>query len=103
MEPIGLYVFVPVASFRVPRAREYFETFPCPPPSTIYGMLLSMVGEVNRRVHEGTEIAVAMLSQPDCSIVLRTLWRGKDRTTGPGIGPNRRPAFQELLTASRLP
>lgn len=102
MEPIGLYVSVPVACFRVPRAREYFETFPCPPPSTVYGMLLSMVGEVNRRVHEGAEIAIAMLSEPDYSVVLRTLWRVKDRGEGPGLGNNRRPDFQELLTDVKL-
>lgn len=102
MEAIGLYVSVPVASFRVPRAREYFETFPCPPPSTIYGMLLSMVGEVNRRVHEGAELAMALLSEPSYSVVLRTLWRVKDRKEGPGLGNNRRPDFQELLTDTQL-
>lgn len=98
MEAIGLYVSVPVASFRVPRAREYFETFPCPPPSTIYGMLLSMVGEVNRRAHEGAEVAIALISKPAYSVVLRTLWRVKSRKYGLGLGENRRPDFQELLT-----
>jgi CRISPR-associated protein Cas5t len=102
MKPVGLYVSVPVACFRVPRAREYFETFPCPPPSTIYGMLLSVVGEVNRRAHEGVEIAMALLSEPSYSVVLRTLWRVKDRNEGPGQGNNRRPDFQELLTDTRL-
>lgn len=102
MERVGLYVSVPVACFRVPRAREYFETFPCPPPATIYGMLLSMVGEVNRRAHEGAEIAMALLSAPSYSVVIRTLWRVKDRKEGPGLGSNRRPDFQELLTDTRL-
>lgn len=99
---IGLYVSVPLACFRVPRAREYFETFPCPPPSTIYGMLLSMIGEFDRRKHEGAEIAMALLSQPAYSVVLRTLWRVKDRNEGPGLGNNRRPDFQELLSDTRL-
>jgi CRISPR-associated protein Cas5t len=98
METVGLYVSVPVASFRVPRAREYFETFPVPPPATVYGMLLSMVGEVNRRVYEGAEIAVALLSEPAYSVVLRTLWRVKKKESGLGLGENRRPDFQELLT-----
>lgn len=102
MEAVGIYVSVPIACFRVPRAREYFETFPCPPPATIYGMLLSMVGEVNRHVHEGTEIAIALLSEPAYSTVLRTLWRVKDRNEGPGLGTNRRPDFQDLLTDVRL-
>ncbi len=102
METIGLYISVPVACFRVPRAREYFETFPCPPPYSVYGMLLSMVGELNRRAYEGAEIAIALLSEPNYSVVLRTLWRVKDRNEGPGLGTNRRPDFQELLTDVRL-
>ena len=102
METIGLYISVPVASFRVPRAREFFETFPVPPPATVYGMLLSLVGETNRRIHEGTEIAIALLSDPEYSVVLRTLWRVKKKESGLGLGENRRPDFQELLTDIRL-
>lgn len=98
MDSIGLHVSVPVACFRVPRAREYFETFPCPPPSTAYGMLLSMVGEVNRYAHEGAEVAIALISKPAYSVVLRTLWRVKSKKYGLGLGENRRPDFQELLT-----
>lgn len=97
-DSIALYISVPVASFRVPRAREYFETLPCPPPSTVYGMLLSLVGETNRLAHEGAEIAIALVSQPEYSVVLRTLWRVKSRKHGLGQGENKRPDFQELLT-----
>jgi CRISPR-associated protein Cas5t len=99
---IGLYLAVPVAGFRVPHAREYFETLPVPPPSTLYGMLLSLVGEEQRACHEGAELAMAMLSDPPVSVVLRTTWRIKDRKLGPGLGNNRRPDFQELLTDVRL-
>lgn len=102
MEQIGVYVSVPVACFRVPRAREYFETYPCPPPATVYGMFLSLIGETNRRVHEGAEIAIAMLSAPSSSTILRTLWRVKSRNEGLGLGTNRRPDFQELLTDVRF-
>ncbi len=102
MNPLGLYISVPVTSFRVPRAREYFETFPVPPPATVYGMLLSLIGETNRRAYEGAEIAVALLSEPEYSVVLRTLWRVKSKNYGLGLGENRRPDFQELLTGIRL-
>ncbi|HAF13488.1 MAG TPA: type I-MYXAN CRISPR-associated protein Cas5/Cmx5/DevS [Blastocatellia bacterium] len=102
VETIRLYVSIPVASFRVPRAREYFETFPVPPPATVYGMLLSMCGEVNRRTHEGAEIAIALLSEPSYSVVLRTMWRVKKKENGLGLGENRRPDFQELLTGVQL-
>jgi CRISPR-associated protein Cas5t len=86
---IALFVSVSVASFRVPRAKEYFETLPCPPPSTIYGMLLSLVGETNRHAHEGAEIPIALMSQPEYSVVLRTLWRVKSRKQGLGQGENK--------------
>lgn len=99
---IGLYLSVPVAGFRAPHAREYFETLPVPPPSTLYGMLLSLVGEEQRARHEGAELALAMLSDPPVSVVLRTTWRIKDKKLGPGLGNNRRPDFQELLTDLRL-
>jgi CRISPR-associated protein Cas5t len=101
-KPIGIYLSVPVAGFRAPHAREYFETLPVPPPSTVYGMLLSLVGEEDRYRHQGAELAIALLSQPALSVVLRTTWRIKDRKQGPGMGTNRRPDFQELLTGLRL-
>lgn len=102
MGSLRLYVSVPVAGFRVAQAREFWETYPCPPPSTVYGMLLSLVGEVNRLVYQGTEVAVALLSEPERSVVLRTLWRVKDSRFAPGLGTNRRPDFQELLSDIRL-
>jgi CRISPR-associated protein Cas5t len=102
MSMVGLFVSVPIASFRVPQAREYWETLPCPPPATVYGMLLAAVGEPNRLHHEGAEVALALLSAPELSVVVRTLWRVKDRKLAPGIGENRRPDFQELLSNVRL-
>lgn len=102
MKILCLYVSVPIAGFRVAQAREYWETYPCPPPSTVYGMLLSLVGEPNRLVHLGAEVAVALLSEPYRSVVLRTLWRVKDPKVGPGLGNNKRPDFQELLSGIHL-
>jgi CRISPR-associated protein Cas5t len=102
MDVLRLYCSAPVAGFRVAQAREYWETYPCPPPSTVYGMLLSAVGESDRLVHQGAELAIAMLSDPPRSVILRTLWRIKDKKTPPGIGSNKRPDFQELLTDVRL-
>ena len=97
-EALRLLVEVPVASFRVGQAREYWETYPVPPPSTIYGMLLSLVGEVDRRVHVGAWIAIGICGEPERSTVLRTLWRVKDRKVPPGVGKNKVPEFQELLS-----
>jgi CRISPR-associated protein Cas5t len=77
-----LYITVPVASFRIAQAREYWESYPCAPPSTVYGMLLSAVGEENRLAHIGSEIAIAILQRPERSRVLRTTWRLKDKKLG---------------------
>lgn len=98
--PIALLVEVPIACFRQSRAREYAETYPVPPPATVYGMLLSCVGEVNRFRHIGVKLAIAMLSQPQKSTVIRTFRRFKKRDIADQT--NARPDYQELLTDIRL-
>ncbi len=99
---IELFVSVPIAAFRVPQSREYLQTLPVPPPSTVYGMLLSLVGEPDRLVHAGAELALAPLSEPARSLVLRTAWRIKSGKHPPGLGDNKRPDLQELLSDVRL-
>lgn len=102
--PISLRVTAPVCSFRKGYAREYLETEEVPPPSTVYGFLLSLIGEEDRRAYEGARIALCLLSQPELSTVLRTVWRAKalkDKSGArqpPGVGSNRRPDFQEIFT-----
>lgn len=76
---IALRVEVPIASFPISRSREYLETYPVPPPSTVYGMLLSLVGETDRYRHCGVKLAIAMLSEPQKSITLRKLHRFKKK------------------------
>ena len=102
MPAIALFCSAPLASFRVPQAREYLETLPCPPPSTAYGALLSLVGEIARARHAGCQLAYAMLSTPAKSVVLRTAWRVKDLGLLPGVDQNKRPDFQEVLSDVRL-
>lgn len=97
---IGVYVTVPVACFRKGMAREYLETEPIPPPATCYGFLLALVGEVNRHRHCGVRLAPALVSQPDKSVVLRTVWRVKSRPLG--SKGNTRPDYQQLLTGVEL-
>jgi CRISPR-associated protein Cas5t len=97
---IALKVEVPFACFRQSRAREYIRTYPVPPPSTVYGMLLSLVGEVDRYRHCGVEIAIALLSQPELSVVLRTFHRVK--TLPREDEKNQRPDYQEILSNIEL-
>lgn len=102
MTAIALRVEAPLVSFRNPHAREYAETYRVPPPSTVYGMLLSMVGEERRARHLGARLALAVLGDPTVSTVLRTVWRVKNLALDPGVGENRRMDFQEILTDVRI-
>lgn len=97
---LGLRVHVPVACFRNPYARDYGETFPVAPPATLYGMLLSMVGEEDRDRHIGAALTIGRLRHSPVSSVLRTFYRWKDKDIM--AGTNRAPDYQELLTDVRL-
>ena len=95
---IGVRVTVPVACFRKGLAREYLETEPIPPPSTCYGFLLSLVGETDRERHVGVRVCPQLLRSEGPSVILRTVWRVKNKPLGsPG---NERPDYQQLLTGT---
>src|SRR5262249_9048494 len=53
------------------------ETYPLPPPATVYGMLLSLVGERFRGRHEGVRLAFAYKRIPQIATTLRKLSRYK--------------------------
>lgn len=97
---ISLRVDVPIASFPTSRSREYRETYPVPPPSTVYGMLLSLVGETDRYKHCGVKIAIALLAEPAKSVTLRKTRRFKKKKID--HKENTRPDFQEILTGIEL-
>ena len=60
---LPLFVDVPMAAFRPRWAREYQESYPVPPPSTLFGMLLSLVGveRKDKAQFAGVKLAVAVL------------------------------------------
>lgn len=97
---VGLKIEVPIACFRQSYAREYIETYPVPPPSTVYGMLLSLVGEIDRYKHCGVRLAIALLSEPKTSTIIRTFHRYKERNIH--HPSNIKPDYQELLTDVRF-
>jgi CRISPR-associated protein Cas5t len=68
---------VPVATFAIPWSREFQETYPFPPPATIYGMMLSLVGEVDRYKYQGVGVSVCVVEFPEMSWVLRKIRRFK--------------------------
>ncbi|MFT0786294.1 type I-MYXAN CRISPR-associated protein Cas5/Cmx5/DevS [Synechococcus sp. H55.10] len=93
---IQLQVEVPIACFRQSWAREFAETYPVPPPATVYGMLLSLLGEWDRHRYCGAQLAIALLSQPQLSTVIRTFRRFKSKDIRDPA--NARPDYQQLLT-----
>lgn len=74
---ITLYIDVPFATCRKSFARSYAETYPVPPPATVYGMLLSLVGERLRKRHVGVRLAFAFKRLPRIATTLRKLSRYK--------------------------
>lgn len=94
--PLILYLDVPFVTFRESHAREMGRTYPVPPPATVYGMLLSLVGETDVYRHCGVELAIAMLSQPRKSRILRQMRRFKNANFSDPENVN--PAYQEILS-----
>jgi CRISPR-associated protein Cas5t len=99
---IGLHVTVPLACWRKGAARELLETEILPPPSTCYGALLSLVGEIDRERHRGCRVTAGLLNDPQYSTVLRTLWRIKEPGIAQGNKSNARPDFQQLVIDAAL-
>jgi len=92
-----LRVEVPICAFRPYESREYQDTHPVPPPSAIYGMLLSFLGvqREEKSRHVGVGLALAIEAEPSRSRVFRKLRRGKDLE-------DIRPDYQDLLIGLNL-
>lgn len=97
---IFLEISAPFASFKHSYSREYAGSYSYPPPSTIYGLLLSLVGETNMQFHQGVKIAIALASKPQTSIVMRTMRRLKN--TELNSPSNSKPDFQEILSGIKI-
>lgn len=97
---IFLEIFAPFASFKHSYSREYAGSYSYPPPSTIYGCLLSLVGETNMQCHRGVKIAIALASNPQTSIVMRTVRRLKNADLN--SPSNSKPDFQEILSGLKI-
>lgn len=94
-EPLCLRVGVPVCAFRPYASREYQDTYPVPAPSSVYGMLLSLIGvpREDKGRHRGARMALALGQQPGRARVFRKLRRGGGMPGEKGT----RPDYQDLL------
>ncbi|MBI4661753.1 MAG: type I-MYXAN CRISPR-associated protein Cas5/Cmx5/DevS [Verrucomicrobia bacterium] len=99
-DPTPIRVEVPVCAFRPYTSREYQDTYPVPPPTSVYGMLLSLTGvpREQKALHRGAEMALAVADVPPRSLqsrVFRKLRRGGDLE-------DTRPDYQDLLIDLKL-
>lgn len=101
-----LYIECSCTSFPRSFARDYKETYRYPPPSTIYGFLLSLVGEVDMKVHLGVKIALGIIGyDPPISRIVRKQRHHKFSRNHLGTYPTSKfskPNHQELLTDLKL-
>ena len=94
---ICVHVECPYASFRKSFARSYAETYSLPPPATVYGMLLSLVGERFRRRHAGVKLAFAYARLPRVATTLRKLSRYKYGVASKQVKLGNAPDYVETL------
>jgi CRISPR-associated protein Cas5t len=112
-----LYLDCPCTSFPRSFARDYKETYLYPPPSTIYGFLLSLVGEQDLTAHVGVDLAIGTIGdEPHISRIVRKQRQHKFdnggsehkkrvKEYGEGVYPTSKfskPNFQELLTDLKI-
>ena len=106
---IFLEITAPFALFKHSYSREYAGSYSYPPPSTVYGCLLSLVGETDMQRHRGVKIAIslcepakltALASKPQNSIVMRTTRRLKNADLN--SPSNSKPDFQEILSCIKI-
>lgn len=97
-----LYLSCPCSSFPRSFARDYKETYRYPPPSTLYGLLLSWVGEEDLTLHLGLKLAVGIVGDsPPISRIIRKQRHHKFSRSHLGTYPSSKfskPNHQELLT-----
>jgi CRISPR-associated protein Cas5t len=97
-----LYLDCPCTSFPRSFARDFKETYRYPPPSTIYGLLLSLVGEVDMLAHVGVKLAIGIIgNDPPISRIVRKQRHHKFGVKHLGTYPSSqfsKPNHHELLT-----
>jgi CRISPR-associated protein Cas5t len=97
-----LYLDCPCTSFPRSFARDFKETYRYPPPSTIYGLLLSLVGEENMLAHVGVKLAIGIIgNDPPISRIVRKQRHHKFGVKHLGTYPSSqfsKPNHHELLT-----
>ncbi|MCG9890804.1 MAG: CRISPR-associated protein Cas5 [Thermosynechococcaceae cyanobacterium MS004] len=97
-----LYLDCPCTSFPRSFARDFKETYRYPPPSTVYGLLLSLTGEADMQAHLGVKLAIGIIGDdPPISRIVRKQRHHKFSKNHLGTYPSSqfsKPNHHELLT-----
>ena len=98
MAQLCLHIDVPMCSFRPYTSKDYQDTYPAPPPSTLFGMLLSLLGVEPQQAERffGNRIGIAIKEEAEVSQIVRKMRR--DPASGNITSPQYRPEYQEILT-----
>ncbi|MEM8806793.1 MAG: CRISPR-associated protein Cas5 [Cyanobacteria bacterium P01_G01_bin.38] len=101
-----LYLDCPCTSFPRSFARDFKETYLYPPPSTVYGLLLSLVGETDMMAHVGVKLALGVIGEvSSISRIVRKQRHHKFSKIHLGNYPSSKfskPNHQELLTDVKI-
>lgn len=94
---IGIHVWLSTGSWRPPMRSDYVESYVVPPPSTVYGALLSLVGETDPTRHVGCRVTASHVCHAGTQIVLAHAWRQKTPGNPRGVGDNKTIRFEEIF------
>lgn len=98
---MNIYMDIPIFFTKKPQSRcEYYESFEYPCFSTVYGALLSYIGEMDISKYEKTMMAIAIISNPEKNVVIRRISRFKNKDLTDA--QNHPPIRQELYTNVKL-
>ncbi len=106
MRRICLFIDIPIAGYRPNWSRFYQDTYPVPPHSTLYGLLLSLLG-VEREEKDrylGIRLAIVIQEHAKISKIFRKFRRiaqSRDKEKVDLLA-DRRPDYQELVLWQKL-
>lgn len=97
---IAIAVDVPECTLRLTRSNQNIKTHTVPEPNRVYNLVLSLIGEVDKRKHIGTRIAIAVLENPTVSRIIRKI--RKHKVNEENSLENSTPEYQEVASGLKF-
>lgn len=114
---IQIYIEAPLASFPRKYANDYRETYQFPPISTVYGCILSFIGELDINAYSANDIKLGTLNlSPEISAVCTRIrnvsyapggkrYKLNDKLSRTGVYSSTlysKPNIKEIVTGTRI-